>query len=390
MKRRPPDFPQCYQDRLRAYLEQGRHARLETALGLGDLALAAGMPVLELAKLHERTLVLDLLPACPARKRAALTKRAGEFFAAAIAHEPKAAPDAREALRLKKVIGTLSVRTVGLATANQQLCEEIRHREEVEAALKTSERHLLKSLAKSDLLKEELRELSRQILSAQEEERKKISRELHDVIAQSLMGINVRLATLKREAGLNTRDLERRITLTQRLVTRSANIVHRFARELRPTELDDLGLIPALHSFMKHFTERTGVRTHLTTFAAVEKLQPVRRTVLYRVAQEALTNVARHARASRVDVSIRRDGKCVRLEVKDDGRSFQLQAIQQTRGRKRLGLLGMRERVEMIGGSFAVESSAGNGTAVIARIPVSKTTEKRWRQETGIPPSESP
>ena len=132
MKRRPPDFPQCYQDRLRAYLEHGRHARLETALGLGDLALAAGMPVLELAKLHERTLVLDLLPACPARKRAALIKRAGMFFAAAIAPEPKSAPDAREALRLKTIIGTLSGHTVELAAANQQLSVEIRHREEAD------------------------------------------------------------------------------------------------------------------------------------------------------------------------------------------------------------------------------------------------------------------
>lgn len=390
MKRRPPDFPQCYQDRLRAYLEQGRHARMESALGLGDLARAAGLPTLELAKLHERTLVLDLLPACPARKRAALIKRAGMFFAAAIAPEPKAAPDAREALRLKTIIGTLSGHTVELAAANQQLSVEIRHREEAEAALKTSEHHLRTSLANSDLLKEELRELSRQMLSAQEEERKKISRELHDVIAQSLMGINVRLATLKREAGLSTRELDRHITLTQKLVTRSSNIVHRFALELRPTVLDDLGLIPALHSFMKHFTKRTGVRTHLTTFAGVEKLQTTHRTVLYRVAQEALTNVARHARASRVDVSIRRDGKCVRLEVKDDGRSFPVQTVLQTRGSKRLGLLGMRERVEMVGGSFAVESSAGNGTAVIARIPVSKATEKRWRLEPDATPSKTP
>ena len=102
-------------------------------------------------------------------------------------------------------------------------------------------------------MQEQLRLLSRQLLSAQEEERKKISRELHDVIAQTLAGINVRLAALKKEAALNTKGLEHNITRTQRLVQHSVEIVHRFARELRPTVLDDLGLIPALHTFMKSF-----------------------------------------------------------------------------------------------------------------------------------------
>ncbi len=116
-------------------------------------------------------------------------------------------------------------------------------------------------LEQSDHLQEQLRQLSRQILSAQEEERKEISRELHDVIAQTLTGINVRLAALKKEAAVNTKGLDRNIARTQRLVEKSVDIVHQFARELRPAVLDDLGLIPALHSFMKNFTARTGVRT---------------------------------------------------------------------------------------------------------------------------------
>ncbi len=95
-----------------------------------------------------------------------------------------------------------------------------------------------------------------------------ISRELHDVIAQTLTGINVRLAALKKESTLNNKDLQRNIASTQRLVEKSVDIVHRFARELRPAVLDDLGLIPALHSFMKDFTKRTGVRVSLTAFAA--------------------------------------------------------------------------------------------------------------------------
>lgn len=381
MKRRPIHFPLLYKEALRAHLEQGRKAGLESAQGLGSQALAAGMLTLDLAKLHEKTLVMDLLPGYPAAKRTAVIRQAGSFFAAAIAPIKETNGTAKEAARLKKIIQTLSDRTVELAAANQQLSQEIVRRKQVEGSLQKSERHNLKSLEKSNVLKEQLRGLSRQILSAQEEERKKISRELHDVIAQALMGINVRLATLKSETGIHSKGLDRNIALTQKMVTKSANIVHQFARELRPTALDDLGLIPALHSFMKNFTTRTGVRTHLTAFAGVEKLNAAQRTVLYRVAQEALTNVARHARASRVEVTIRKEGKSVYMEVSDDGKSFQVQPVLLARGSKRLGLLGMRERVEMVGGSFQIESVPGMGTKIIALIPVTKATGRKWELE---------
>jgi len=146
-------------------------------------------------------------------------------------------------------------------------------------------------------------------------------------------------------------------------------IVHQFARELRPAVLDDLGLIPALHSFLKSFTARTGVRTHLTAFAAVEQLDMARRTVLFRVAQEALTNVGRHAKASRVEVNLQKLPAGVGMQVKDDGQSFSVDRSLQTSGGKHLGLLGMRERVEMVGGTFCVDSAPGQGTTVRAEVP---------------------
>jgi signal transduction histidine kinase len=218
-------------------------------------------------------------------------------------------------------------------------------------------------------MQEQLRLLSRQLLLAQEEERKMISRELHDQIAQTLTGINVRLASLKTEAMVNTKGLQKKITSTQRLVEKSVDIVHRFARELRPTVLDDLGLIPALHSFMKSFAKRTGVRASLIAFAAVEQLDTARRTVLFRVAQEALTNVGRHAQASRVEVSIQKLPNRICMKIKDDGKSFQVQRMLHAKGNKHLGLLGMRERLEMIGGSLGVESAPGKGTTICAQIP---------------------
>ena len=370
MKRKLLDLSQRYQVALRTHLEGGRKASLESALGLGSQALAAGLQTLDLAKLHERTLVDEVLPGCPLHRRTALIKQAGIFFAVAITPIEKTHRSALEAtVHLNKFIETLSQRTVELAASNLELGREITLRKSVEKALKKSERHYAMLLARSDNLQKQLRRLSRRILSAQEDERKEISRELHDVIAQTLTGINLRLATLKTAAGFNTKDFDRNIAGAQRLVEKSVNIVHRFARELRPAVLDDLGVIPALHSFMKNFTSQTGVRTRLTSFAGVERLDTAKRTILFRVTQEALTNVARHAKASRADVSITRlDGR-ICLKIEDDGKSFNVERVLHTNGGKRLGLLGMRERIEMVGGTFDVASASGKGTTITARIP---------------------
>jgi signal transduction histidine kinase len=370
MKRQLFNLSRRYQAALRKHLKQGRHANLESARGLGSQALSAGLQTLDLAKLHEQTLVADILPGYPAGKRNSLIKRAGVFFAVAITPMEKTHRTAREATaHLKKFIETLSRRTVELAASNLELSLEITQRKAAEEALKKSEHHYSQLLEKSDHLQEQLRQLSRQILSAQEDERKKISRELHDVIAQTLTGINVRLSALKKEAALNTKGLDRNIARTQLLVERSVNIVHEFARELRPAVLDDLGLIPALHSFVKLFSKRTRIHVHLKAFAGVEQLDTARRTVLFRVAQEALTNVSRHAHASRVEVSIEKLADLICMKIKDDGTSFEVERTMRSRGRKHLGLLGMRERLEMVGGRFDVESAAGKGTTVTALLP---------------------
>jgi len=299
-----------------------------------------------------------------------MVRRAGTFFAEAITPIEKTHRTAREAnVRLSQMIETLNRRSADLGDSNRQLKQEIAQRKSVEESLRKSEQHYSQLLEQSHRLQEQLRLLSRQLLAAQEEERKKISRELHDEIAQTLTGINVRLATLKTEATVNTKDLQKKIASTQRMVEKSVDIVHRFARELRPTVLDDLGLIPALHSFVRSFSKQTRVHVRLTVYAAVEQLDSVKRTVLYRVAQEALTNVARHAHASRVDVSIQKLPRAVCLTIKDNGKSFQVDRVLHAKKNKRLGLLGMRERVEMVGGSFSVESAPGKGTTIRAEIP---------------------
>ena len=367
-------FSRRYQAGLQAYLKQRSAAHLQRAHGMGQQALAAGLRMLDIAKLHEQILVTRILPGCPAGKRAMLIRQAGTFFTEAITPIEDIHHGARDAaVELNQIVEILSRRTVELAASNLELEQEIVQRKAVEAALKKSEHHYGELLKQSDRLQGQLRHLSRQILVAQEEERREISRELHDVIAQTLTGINVRLAALAREAATNTKGLDRNIARTQRLVEKSVDIVHQFARELRPAVLDDLGLIPALHSFVKNFSKRTRILVHLKAFAEVEQLDITRRTVLFRVAQEALTNVARHAHASRVEVNIQKlpDGVC--MKIKDDGKSFQVDHVLHGKGSKRLGLLGMRERLEMVGGHFDVESAQGKGTTVIAQLPNGKT-----------------
>ena len=212
----------------------------------------------------------------------------------------------------------------------------------------------------------------RQILLAQEEERKRISRDLHDMVAQMLAGINFQLANLKQEAACKSKDLERGIASTQRVVQELVGTVHDFVLELRPMMLDEVGLIPTLHTFMKAFTSRTGIRAHLTAFAEVEQLGADLRTAFFRITQEALTNVARHAEASRVEVNILKTNGSVVLEIKDDGKSFHVKRVLNQKNKKpmRLGLLGMRERAEMLGGSFCIKSSLGKGTTVRAEMPI--------------------
>jgi PAS domain S-box-containing protein len=263
-------------------------------------------------------------------------------------------------------------RVAVLAASNQKLELEIVRRHAVEASLKQSEQQLSRLLVESSDMQEQLRQLSREVLRVQEEERKRISRELHDVIAQTLTGINVRLATLKKEAGRSTDGFERNLARTQEIVGKSVDIVHQFARELRPAVLDDLGLVPALHSFLKDFAARTGLHAHLTAFAQAEKIDIANRTVLFRVAQEALNNVARHAKASRVEVTLQKLSDRICLKIHDDGQAFNLESVLRRRGGKHLGLLGMRERLEMIGGCLHIESAPGQGTAILAQIPLNR------------------
>jgi two-component system sensor histidine kinase DegS len=194
---------------------------------------------------------------------------------------------------------------------------------------------------------------------------------------QTLVGINVELSALGKGASIGVRTLKEKIAHTQRLVENSVNEVHRFARELRPAVLDDLGLIPALHAYSKSLAARKKFTIQMTAFGGVEALGGAKRTVLFRVAQEALTNVARHAHATQVRMTISEIAGAIRMEISDNGKSFQVRKTLFAKNPKRLGLIGMKERIEMVGGSLAIESTPGKGTTVRADIPFNQEKIKK-------------
>ncbi len=260
-------------------------------------------------------------------------------------------------------------RTAQLTVTNTRLQSSV-------AAIHQSHAVNQKLLVESQDMQKKLRHLTHQILTAQEEERKKISRELHDEVVQTLVGINVELSALVHGNSAGARHLKDKIARTQRLVEKSVDTVHRFARQLRPAVLDDLGLIPALHVFCQNLAERKKIKIKMTAARAVEAMDSDRRTVLYRVAQEALTNVARHARATRVRLDLSKIPGAIRLEIADNGKAFPVKKTLRAKNNKRLGLVGMKERVEMVGGSLTIESVRGAGTTVRAEIPF-KSKEKK-------------
>lgn len=257
--------------------------------------------------------------------------------------------------------GLVGKRTAQLTATNRRLAASLRTVQQAQAENRT---HLTDSQA----MQKKLRHLTHQILTSQEEERKKISRELHDEVVQTLVGINVELSTLVHGNSPDLHHLKDRIARTQRLVESSVDAVHRFARDLRPAVLDDLGLIPALHAFCQSLAARKKLKIRLTAYGRVETLASDKRTVLFRVAQEALNNVARHARATRVKVVISKIPGAIRMEIGDNGKSFPVRKVLLAKT-KRLGLVGMRERVEMVGGKLTIDSAPGHGTTVRAEIP---------------------
>jgi signal transduction histidine kinase len=357
-------FERAYRTALAAHVRTGR----SSGEPMGRRAARLGVATLELARIHDRAAA-----AAPRRRprSAASAAREAAFFAGAVAPlEHSRCGWARAGAEHARTTALLTRRTRELAEARARLVRQDRDVRSVRTKLARTERLHGGCDGRARLVEERLRRLSHRLLTAQEEERMRISRDLHDAIGQTLTGINVGLATLRNESAADSRDLADAIALTQRLVERSMRTVHQFAWELRPTLLDDLGLVPALRSYAKTFAERTGVKLRFASPTRLEGLDAAGTTALFRVAQGALSNVERHARAVRASLVVRALPGAVRLEVSDHGRSFDVRAMDRSKSNKHLGLLVMRERIEMVGGTFSIESSRARGTRVRADVPL--------------------
>jgi signal transduction histidine kinase len=355
---------------LRRHIDRRGHDNHRLAQSLGRVALAKGLAAGELAAIHEKA-VLTLARSrnfADASNRTA--KRAELFFNEALLPLEEAARATQQKNEyLTHRNQTLRAHTATVDRSNRRLAREMARRKAGEVKLAEAMDRYRGLFLASQIMQDKLRQLTRQILVAQEEERKKISRELHDEVVQTLVGINVALSALGRTTSVGPQTLKQKIARTQRLVEKAVRAVHRFARELRPAVLDDLGLVPALQAYSKAMAARTGIRVQITASREIEALSSARRAVLFRVAQEALNNVARHARATQVALEVRQQDGTVEMQVSDNGKSFHVGKTLSAKNNRRLGLIGMKERIEMIGGTLQIESSPGIGTTVRTRIP---------------------
>jgi signal transduction histidine kinase len=263
----------------------------------------------------------------------------------------------RAALYVPLVVGE---RAIGIVEAFDKLAADRRFSQE---DLRVAEIFAVQAGIAVDTTARVARDALRRAVEGQELERRRLARELHDETGQALTSILLGLSALE-EA--NDSDAFRTATQEVRdLVVATLQDVRRLAVELRPAALDDFGLAAALERLTENFAEQTGLAVELESGLGEERLPTDIETVLYRLVQEALTNVVKHAHAERVSIVLQRDKRAVTAVIEDDGRG-----LSDGRGEEGLGLVGIRERVALVNGRFRIESSANAGTTLLVEVPV--------------------
>lgn len=215
----------------------------------------------------------------------------------------------------------------------------------------------------------QLRRLSGHLQQAREEERVRIAREIHDELGQALVGLKMDVAWLRRSLSRPLPAVLSKLEQMSGRIDETVRSVRRISAELRPSILDDLGLNAALEWQLEEFRARTGIACVLTSRLGPKTLDPDRATALFRIFQEALTNVARHAQASRVTVTIEETKDSLTLSIEDNGRGIRAEELAQPQS---FGLLGVRERVHLLEGDIDIRGIPGEGTHVAVRIPIGK------------------
>jgi signal transduction histidine kinase len=219
---------------------------------------------------------------------------------------------------------------------------------------------------------EERSQLQRRIINAQEEERRRIAREMHDQFGQQLSALNLKIGALRREYS-KQEELGEQLQDLNTMVKGLDRDIDYLVWEMRPTALDDIGLVAALSDYVKRWSNHFGIEAEMFSHGMEkDRLTDEIESMLYRITQEALTNIAKHAGAENISVLLERRNDHVSLIIEDDGRGFDSdKAFIEQKG---LGLVGMRERAILIGGTLEIDSVPGRGTTIVARITVPQET----------------
>ena len=243
-------------------------------------------------------------------------------------------------------------RTAALEVANLNLSEEI-----------TERRRMAQELLES---RQQLRDLAAHGEAAMEQERKRIAREIHDEQGSLLTALKMDLTLLRRELGDAPPAIGQRLDTMHHLVEEAVRVMRQVASQLRPAVLN-LGILPALEWLTEEFRQRTGIACHLLAGDDIP-LDDSRATTLFRIVQESLTNVTRHAEASQVDIGLSLEAEHIRLEIADNGKGFELHQVSSNS----FGLLGMGERLEALGGKLHIDTAPGRGTRLHITIPLAE------------------
>jgi signal transduction histidine kinase len=308
-KARNPEktFESQYRSAVREYALRGGEATLRHAYELGRRAVDEGKSLIEIGVLHHQALLVLVKEAKTAEQRASLLRAGADFLAENLSPYEMAHRGFHDAVN-------------ALRQLNQTLEEEI----------------------------------------------KRIAYAVHDEAGQLLVAVHLALANVSREL---PKAQQVQIARVEELLGQVEMQLRRYSHELRPTILDDLGWIPAIRFLAEGVARRTNLPIRIKTTVA-GRLPSAIEVALYRVVQEALTNAAKHSKASRISIQARRIGRVLCCSIQDDGTGFDVRAVQSGRGRRGLGLIGMRERMNAIGGTLLIDSAPGRGTKLSIRVPI--------------------
>lgn len=220
-----------------------------------------------------------------------------------------------------------------------------------------------------DKMKLERKYLS-QIIETQENERRRISRELHDEIGQALTAIKFNLEMIDKDLPQTSPMIRGRLGEAKSLSSQTLIAMRQLSMDLRPTMLDDFGLVPTLRWYIQNFSNRLNIYSHFEAIGFEEKLPPQIETALYRITQEALNNIAKHATANRIEISIEQKDSMINASIIDNGKGFDLDKVLHPDSPERgFGIIGMQERVSLLGGRIDIQSKPGGGTQIHIEIP---------------------